>query len=179
MPFGVELYFDPAGEERVRRLWNAIAAAGLCRLMPELGARPHLSLALYPTIDAPALETALDDFAQGHAGIDLTLATIGSFPGPENVAYVAPVVTPALLSLHAAFHAHVAQLGLDCDPYYHPGHWIPHCTLAMEIGEPALERTVGMARASDVFGPTRVVGAGLIEFRPVRAIHEVALRSGD
>jgi len=176
VPFGVEVYFDPPGEARVRRLWSALADAGVCRLMLDLEARPHLSLALYDTIDAPALERAIDDFAQVHEGFELALATTGSFPGAENVVYVAPVVTPALLSLHAAFHAHVAELGLDCVPYYRPGHWVPHCTVAMEIDEGALARGVSLARASDVFGPTRLVGMGLIEFRPVRQIHEVALR---
>jgi len=176
VPFGVELYFEPAGEARVRRLWNALAEAGVCRLMLDLDARPHLSLALYPTIDAPALAGAIDDFAQVHAGFELALAAAGSFPGPENVLYVAPVVTPALLSLHAAYHARVAELGLECDLHYRPGHWVPHCTVAMEIDPPALERGLSLARASEVFGPTHVVGMGLIEFRPVRQIHEAALR---
>jgi 2'-5' RNA ligase len=176
VPFSVELYFDPAGEARVRRLWSALAEAGVCSLMPDLGARPHLSVAVYASIDAPALEGAIDDFAQVHEGFDLALATTGSFPGTENVVYVAPVVTPALLSIHAAYHAQVAALGLECGAYYRPGHWVPHCTVAMGIDARALERGLSLARTSDVFGPTRIVGMGLIEFRPVRRIHEVALR---
>jgi hypothetical protein len=47
------------------------------------------------------------------------------------VLFLAPVVTPALLELHATYHAMAKRLEAACRAHYLPGRWVPHSTLSM------------------------------------------------
>ncbi len=50
MPYAVELLFDEEGEARVRRIWEALKAAGLSAYMVESGSIPHITLAVYDSL---------------------------------------------------------------------------------------------------------------------------------
>jgi len=51
MPFAVEMYFDPATEAEIRALWNSLAQAGVSSRLPDSGSRPHISLAVFQSLD--------------------------------------------------------------------------------------------------------------------------------
>lgn len=140
MPYSIELRFDDALAEALARRSEAIAAVtGLAHGVAE----PHLSLAVYDqreAVEPERLVAALDRLAPRHAPMPVTFASIGVFPTEEQVLFLAPVVAPALLTLHRAYHSLTAELRPLCRPHYLPGNWVPHCTLAMFLPPPALLR---------------------------------------
>ncbi len=169
MPFSIEANFDADAEARVRALWLELADAGLCSVMLDVGARPHLSLAVYPRAPIAPLARVIESFTGEWAPIPLEVKSVGVFPGDERAVYLAPAVTPELLRFHASFHRAAEPLGLEQWPHYVPGRWMPHCTVAMEMPAEHIGPIVEVCRRAAAVGPLRLVEVGLVEFRPVRS----------
>ena len=94
-----------------------------------------MSLAVYDDedqVDAAVASDLVAALAARGARSETAFASLGVFPTKENVLFLAPVVTPTLLDLHAAFHAMAQRLRATCRPYYLSGRWVPHCTLSMQ-----------------------------------------------
>jgi 2'-5' RNA ligase len=128
--------FDQDLADRVRALWRALAAIGAGGFEPDGGPVPHVSLALYDDeqeVDEAAAGRLVARFAARCAATGIAFASLGVFPTAENVLFLAPVVTPTLLDLHATYHGMAAEdLGATCRAHYLPERWVPHCTLAMQ-----------------------------------------------
>jgi hypothetical protein len=54
------------------------------------------------------------------------------------------VVTADLLALHAEVHAALAGRAIGHWPYYQPGSWVPHCTLAESLNEAQAARAFAL-----------------------------------
>ena len=175
MGYAVELYIDAQMEAAVRGLWQTLADRGVTSLMPELGARPHISLTVFDALYPPDVHDELQNFATEVAPIPLQFSAVGIFPTAEGVVFLAPVVTPRLLDVHAAFHARMAALGLPSLSYYRPGNWVPHCTVAINLPADQIPAAVAICKAAPVFRAFSLVGLDLIEFRPVKTIYEFPL----
>jgi len=176
----LELAFDDGAEAAIREIWNGLKAAGLSTTMLDLGARPHVSLAVY---DAPALADAREEaeafFAQ-ESPVPLLFSSVGSFPGDEGVVFLAPVVTPELLGLHARYHARLAHLREAARPHYLPGAWVPHCTIGYNVSPRLLPATVEFVRTAALPIRGTITSAAVLEFESVaptavRALMEFAL----
>lgn len=167
MGFAVEVYFDQQTERRIRRLWQELADRNVCSVLPAIGSRPHLSLAVYDHVDPEEVRPALAELAALQAPLQVDLTSVGTFPGAECVVFVAPDATPELLDLHRRVCARLAEFGLRTHEYYRPGRWVPHCTIAMELEPAQVPRALEICRASDVCGPSSIVEIGLVQFRPV------------
>lgn len=132
VPYAVELRFDHDLSARVRDLWRTLAEIGAGGFAAEGEAVPHISLAVYEgAIDEAAVSGRIVRLAGRYRAAGVTFAGFGVFPTGENVLFLAPVVTPDLLRIHAGYHALTADLRDACRAYYLPGRWVPHCTLAM------------------------------------------------
>lgn len=147
MPYAVELFFDAATEVAIRRLWDALADAGLTSYMRERY-RPHISLGGCREVrDSAALSSALETFAAGQAGpMPVTLEHLGIFPGAESVVFYGVTVTTPLLLLHRRFHGLFTSHAIDWSPYYEPGRWVPHCTLAYGLSPEMVPAAVAVLR---------------------------------
>jgi 2'-5' RNA ligase len=130
MADALEMYFDDQADAAVRRLWQLLADAG----MPSLATRthrrhrPHVSLAVAESLTAADL-APLRSVLIAHRPT-LRLYVLGKFPGSEGVLFLGVLVTTELLAFHAEVHAALAGQRLQQWPYYQPGNWVPHCTLA-------------------------------------------------
>ena len=173
--YAVEIAFEAEFEERVRQLWGELAEAGVSCLMPEMGARPHISLATFHGIDPQQLRDTVEIIVATTVPLPIKFSSVGAFPGNEGVVFLAAVVTPELLALHADFHSRLSDTGLAAHPYYRPGEWVPHCTTALEVPRERLYDAVRMTRQSGVFGGTRLTEIGLIGFDPLRVLYSYPL----
>ena len=140
---------------------------------------PHISLAVYDDedeVDEAAAGRLVERLAMRHAPIEIAFASFGVFSTEENVLFLAPVVTPALLDLHAAYHAMAAALPATCRMYYLPGRWVPHCTLSM-LG-PMSAVLDGLRHLAADWAPLggMVRSAALIRVPPLATIAEHALK---
>ncbi|MES2462625.1 MAG: 2'-5' RNA ligase family protein [Armatimonadota bacterium] len=140
MAFAVELFFDAATEAALRRLIDTTAG----RDSSSSSYRPHVSLGGSKRLrDAPSLIHALETLASEQAGaFPVTLAHLGLFPGDEGVIFYGVTVTTPLLLLQRRFHALFTPLAIDWSPFYQPGSWVPHCTLAYGLPQDRLSDVI-------------------------------------
>lgn len=179
MGYAVELFFDPGTEARLRDLWSTLSAQGISSMLPDLGSRPHISLAVFDRLEPTVLRGELSDFARETKPIRVGLAAVGTFPTAEGVVFVAPTVTHELLDAHWKFSERLNRLGLRSQAYYRPGSWFPHCTVATDVLETELSQVLEVSRQSTVFGAAELSAVGLVSFRPVREIYAFDLEGAE
>lgn len=172
MPYAVELALEPASAAIVRRAWQDLADAGIGHVAGS-GARPHVSLGIWNTLDLGAAEAELRRFAAETAPVRITLASVGLFPGVA--VFLAPTVTAELLSLHAAFHRRFEGAGQGAWAHYRHGIWVPHCTLATDLEPDQFGTALSIAARVPLPLESRLVEVGIVEFRPVKQLTTCAL----
>lgn len=178
MAYAVELFFDSAGDSRVREIWRELAGSGIPSLHGS-ESRPHVSLAVSDDLDLEAARRLLDEFARENAAFPLSFSSIGRFPGAEPVIFLAPKLSAVLQALQERFHARFAAVARDLWLYYEPLHWTPHCTLVSACPGAQVAAAIERASAAGLPFECRVIEIGLVEFRPVRLIHRAVLALGE
>ncbi|MXX04776.1 MAG: 2'-5' RNA ligase family protein [Gemmatimonadetes bacterium] len=176
MGYAIELFYDDASEQAVRHIWDGLGRVLGQPSLSELGARPHVSLAVYgDALDTTGFPERLLEFARSIDPFDFTLSSLGTFPGQEGVVFLAPVVTRRLLEVHAQFHEVFSKHENAGMGYYLPGNWVPHCTIAIDLW--AAEVIEAVAYGREAFQPIsgRYREIGLVEFRPVKELFTCAL----
>ena len=137
----LECYLDSEASRRVRTLWDALESAGVPTLrgLTHARHRPHISLAVADRLDPVAVETALAGFPAAPP-LPVRLDYTGQFVG--RVLWLGPAPTAELLAHHAAVHTRLAAAGIEIDPLYRPGAWVPHCTVSMRVPRPLITEAV-------------------------------------
>lgn len=176
MPFAIELFFDAAVDEAVRRVWSALAEQRVAPYLHESASRPHISLAVYDWLDVAGCAHTLDAFAAQTRAYPVTLASFGVFPtDPEAVVFAAPVVTSHLLALHAGVCALLASVAREPAAYYLPGRWVPHCSLAVRFPAERINRTFDVCQQLPLPLDGRFVAIGVVETQPAKPLFSFAL----
>jgi 2'-5' RNA ligase len=168
MPFALALALDDVAAATVRNLWDELAAAGFT-FPATSGANPHVSLAIWDTIDPAATERALVAFATATAPVDVSFVRVDAFASSGTV-FLAPEVDGRLLEVHARCHRHFAGVGAGAWPYYAPGVWVPHCTLAQDLDAAGVDSALAISQRARLPLRGRLERAELVEFRPVRRL---------
>jgi 2'-5' RNA ligase len=140
----VELYFDDQADSAVRSMWQVLAQAGLPSLATGTHRRhrPHVTLAVAESLAGADLSPVRSALA-GHRP-PLRLYVLGTFPGTGGALFLGVQVTADLLAFHAGVHAALDGQGGQQWPYYLPGSWIPHCTLAEGLDRAEAARAFGL-----------------------------------
>ncbi len=167
MPYAVELALDLESAAAIRRAWRELADAGIGYVAGS-GARPHVTLGIWDTIDHERAEAMVTRFAAETAPVRLTLASVGLFPGVA--VFLAPTVTADLLDLHAEFHRRFARLGQGSWDHYRQGTWVPHCTLATDMEPDQFAGALAIAGRVPLPLACRLVEVGIVEFKPVKQV---------
>ena len=173
MPYALELALDDAAGAVVRRLWRDLAAAGF-PFMAESGAVPHVSLAIWNHVDREAMEDAVRRFAAETPTIEVVLPAVGAFVS-TGVAFLTLEPSMPLREAQARCHRLLAPAGREAWPHYAPDAWIPHCTLAMDLGD-AAGHVAGRLLQAPLPLAGQLVRAELVEFRPVRTLMTAPLQ---
>jgi 2'-5' RNA ligase len=135
MPFAITLGLDAAAAQCVEAMWRTLASRDASDDAVQLGYPPHLTLAVFADESSQARLVAAARGVMARPGLPITLVSLGLFPGTPSALFLAPVVTPALLAMHAEILAAVD--GEPIEPHYQCGHWVPHITLAKDLTHPA------------------------------------------
>ena len=139
MDYALELFFDSESEARVRSYWQAVDSS-----LPRLQSTPHVTIGCFSDSPLEQANEALRCAAEDIAPFPLCFAALGMFTTPEHVLYLAPIVTQELLNLHTRLHEAFAFCDSANFWYYHPGNWVPHCTIS------AAQNAEELARAAQV-----------------------------
>ena len=145
MSYATVLHFDPATEDAVYAVWDALEAV-VDRPMRELAVRPHITLAVSDHIDQRTLETATATFAASTLPFRVALSSVGLFSTAEGVFFFGVTVSRALLELHAEYSRIFGYHARQPNAYYRLGAWVPHVTLTMGLAESQLGEALAIAR---------------------------------
>jgi 2'-5' RNA ligase len=137
----------------------------------QIGDVHHVSLGVYDELPIGLFVPELARFAEGITSLNLRLANVGVFPG--NVIFFGPVVTHELLELHRCFHAALARISGSCWAHYHPGVWVPHVTVALNVKSVSVAVEEIMRDWNPV--SAKLDALRLVEFRPVRTLFRADL----
>jgi 2'-5' RNA ligase len=175
MGYAVTLNLSRDSAARVVQVWESLAREAINSVMLDVGAQPHISLAVLTDLNPEVLRVDLSRFAEGTPPLAVDLAFAGTFPTAEGVVFLAPVVTQELLGVHRRFHRVLRERGVDPVEYYWPGKWVPHCTVAIDVAPDKMGAALEMCVHSEAFGEVELDEVSLIEFRPVREIYAFPL----
>jgi 2'-5' RNA ligase len=128
----VVLYFDDASKGAVGAIRDQLVAGGLAPA-PASSVRPHITLAVCTGLDLEQLRPVLAQLAMETPAFGCTLASVGAFPTPAGVIFLAPTPSHELLNLHEVVLERMLSLGAEISPYFGAGAWVPHCTLALGV----------------------------------------------
>lgn len=164
--FAVEMFCDHPLEDFVKEMWIAFHHQAISSYMYDIEEiRPHITLAVYNEVQAtqmPVFHERFYHFFQHQRQVEIQCDSIGIFP-VTGTCYLAPTVTQELLQLHAAFHNRFEGYRYLSNPYYTPGRWTPHCTLATQLHQDKVVEAVQYSLSR--FRPIRaqIVEIGLVE----------------
>jgi 2'-5' RNA ligase len=170
MTFAAILYFDSETERILNGLESDLQSQGIQSFPRAIRTRPHITLAGFePPLPSRLIE-ALKVFASQNPAQPVHLAAAGAFPSDQGVVFLSPVVTSSLLELHARFHTLLSNFSLQRNPYYLPGAWMPHCTIAAELHPDHLPQVLQACQTAGVYRSGKLVELGLVNFPPVEEI---------
>ena len=170
MSYSVGLYFDRLTETKIRAIWKEMAEAGVSDYLHQSANRPHFTLAIFTEIDLPKAKQALAEIAAAYPPLPVVFSYLGCFPALKPDLFLGPTTTQSILTFHQTVNRRFTGLGQYPDfNYYLPGHWVPHCALAMGIEPQKVNAGLDIARSQLTLPFTALIEEiGLIEFKPVR-----------
>ena len=159
MPFAVEMFFDENADKLVRDVWDDLARAKVNSFMIDGGYRPHVTLGVLESYTSPGFEDEFRSFCK-RVVFPIKFDCLGIFPQPEGVVFLGTVVTEQLLSVHREFQTRFSGLMSGVRPYYLPGNWVPHCTLAYGLSVDAIPAAVEVCSQCtfSLIGQVREIG---------------------
>ena len=131
---------DEAAAEAVRGLSRNLEfprPAGV-----ESGVAPHVTLAACSGLDVESFRPMAAELAARTQPLACTLASVGVFPTAEGVLFLAPTISPELVQLQLVVLQHLRQAGGEIEPYWMPGAWVAHCTVATGVPRDAIAAAV-------------------------------------
>ena len=167
MPVAIEFFLDEPAAGVVRQIWREIAEAGISSYLHAGGVRPHLTLVVGESVDGPAAEAAMREWAAVTPPGSTTFANVGvTTSGLANV-FLPAIVTADLLELHAALHRKVVGQFNAPSERYTPGRWTPHCTVVERVPGDLLGKTIEIIRQTRLPLDARFSEVGLVDFSPL------------
>lgn len=131
MMYAIEMYFDKVTEEKIMRLAQKIADAGLSTKYLEWKTRPHVTLAVYNDIDVDRCAQLLEKFANDRKAFPALFDAVGMFNYTKTI-FLSPVMTKSLYDLHSELYALMKEFEASAWEWYkQPDSWVPHCTVAL------------------------------------------------
>ena len=176
MPFAVALYLDHAADAAVRALSRRLDPTRFPGFTSGSEVHAHISLVVCDGLDVEQFRPALAQFAAETPRLPCTLASLGVFSTDEGVIFLAPTASRALIDVQEQVVERLSQFGAQVGPYWIPGNWVPHCTLAIGIPRELIPTAVGVCHAA--FRPIagQLTQVSLFEIDPVRPCYEFDLR---
>lgn len=172
MPHAIVLFFDRDQSAPIVQIIEDLAVQHVSTFMHEKSI-PHITLAIYDEIKGESSKKKLSEFASTFEPLSFVFSHIGLFRSKMNGIFAAPIVTKSLLKHHQDFHDFFIEEGIRSWENYQPDQWVPHCTLAFNIGEDKIDQ--GLSVSKNLMLPLEVKAAsiGIMEFEPVKETFRV------
>ncbi len=170
MNYSTELFFDKNSEDKIKEYINLLHKEDIKNTFYDLGALPHISLAVYnDNIDHLELIKKLEIFQLNK--LKIGFKNIGYFCSKENAIFLSPKIHPELLDLHKKYHNEFKRFIKSEWEYYLPENWVPHCTVALDLTDDDFIKAVKSLK--NIFEPMDVTVERIefIKFRPIETLY--------
>jgi hypothetical protein len=135
MASGAAFNFDSDTDAAIRGLWQLQEDAGVPSRMLSLNYPPHMTIITCEDTDVARLAEPLREFLLRVPPMTVNFHSLGVFNTVDGVIYLSPVVTSAMLDLHASLWRLMEPYVHETNLLYSPGMWVPHVTLNVEVPE--------------------------------------------
>jgi hypothetical protein len=146
--FAIVLDLDDVATAAVRQISQRLSTVAPEGVMSVATVPPHVTLAACRNLDVERFRPLLGDLAARTPVIATTLASLGVFPTEEGVIFLAPTIVQELLELQLGILTRLQDVGAEVEPYWLPGQWAPHCTLATSVPRELVSAAIGHAYAA-------------------------------
>ena len=164
MTYGIGLVFDPETESRIREVWATLARLGCTTPLTRPGCLPHMSLILSETLCVDDLAHDLGAVGRCLRPLEVQISTVGIFTEPELVLFYGFTPTDRLLRLHATVEQIYGRCSSTIIPRTQSGVWVPHCTLATQLGPHQAAAAIATAVTLPLPRVALPVGLAIVEF---------------
>lgn len=176
MSYAITIRAANESGQAIRRLWDEASEFEAAPSMQRLGYAPHITLAVYETIDPQVLVDGMNATISGASALVLTFDRIRVFDGEKPVLWAAPKDTGALKQWAGVLHGLIDP---DlCHVHYRPDAWRPHCTLASDVRPAYAEAARDFAKRRLTPFDVTFDFADCVEFPPVRILGTQKLSGG-
>ncbi len=121
--------FDADHDASVRAIWQDLEEqCGLTGI--QATPFPHFSFHVAEQYQLSGLDEAIEELLPLIPPFGVRTSGLTVFTGAQVVVAVQVVATQRLLELHQILWTRTGHFGKNLNPYYAPGEWVPHITLA-------------------------------------------------
>lgn len=126
---GIVSLLDPAYYSMVETIWHELENdCGLKGI--KITPLPHFSWQIAESYHLEQIKNILSTLAASTQAFTVHSTGVGLFTGAVPVIYIPLVKDMHLMALHKLIWERVQSVAQGLSPYYEPGAWIPHITLA-------------------------------------------------
>lgn len=175
--YAIELFLNEEAELYVRSIWKELSNENIDSSLKDIKEIcPHIALAVYEDINEKDFIEELQVFKSNFKPIDTYFDILGTFP-MTGTCFLKPTVTKELLNIHSKYHEQFKAFSENPNPYYLPGRWSPHCTLAIGLSTDTLKKVFNFSL--DRFKPLKVtlndIGLVKIDFKDGKCLSSVRI----
>lgn len=125
--YGVIAYLNSETETKINELRDGLIKEGIVGH----GMRPHVTLGTHPEVDIESFKISFQNYFKDIAAVPLFFPSLAIFLNSGTL-YAAPTKNSVLTDFHQRYHDHFKK-EINQQSLYIPTHWVPHCTLVMDL----------------------------------------------
>lgn len=163
---------DDDARRRAEAVWRAVRDAGFPSGLFEGDNQPHVSLTLLSTQDG-TLTDAARRFAAEQAPVRVFFGEVGQFA--PSVIYLSPQPQGELFAMNRRLTAGLGTLQALADPYYLPGAFVPHMTVAFKLLDEDHRAAMNAVRHSFLPFSATFAEVAVVKFNPVKIVERIPL----
>jgi 2'-5' RNA ligase len=175
MAYAVVFYFDEISEIQILNVWNDLEKENLFPFRPMGGIRPHMTLAIFDSINCAECEGEIKHFSEKSGIFNIKADHFGIFPNQSSVLFIAPPPNNQLMAFHEKIHQILTGNVEGSWEMYKPGNWVPHCTLAQDIKANDLSAVIEICMRMKLPLDFLITQVGVVEFEPIIPLFEINL----
>lgn len=164
----VNFCFGTEGSDVVTSLWKTLADQDISHFGAWLNYPPHFSAVRVDDAEPQLLVPAAKRLAETIGRLEIWLASVSFFGGPEAVMFLSHVPNALFIDAHQKLCRDLAPLRIH--PLYDAGSWMPHVTLAVDLNQDkAVAATSAIVPTFKPF-PVTLTRVEVVSFPPAQVI---------
>ena len=177
MAYAVVIYFDEISEQPILNAWRELEEKNISRALNNPGIRPHITLAIYDSLNCIRCEKEIRQYAINSNLLYLSADHFGVFPHASPVIFIALAPNKDLMSFQRRIHQILENNAHGSWEMYQPDNWVPHITLVRDMKRKNLSAVLEICMKIKLPLELRITQIGIVNFKPVKQLFETSLEA--